>query len=146
MNKSCKIITALAAAALLAVSCGVVSFTGRRQILLFSDSEITALSDESYAEFMGTASISSDATATRQLKEVGNRMVTALESYMASHGLSSSLSGLEWEFQLVKSTEVNAFCLPSGKIVFYEGIMKYADTPDYIAVVMGHEKIGRAHV
>ena len=139
MNKSCKIITALAAAALLAVSCGVVSFTGRRQILLFSDSEITALSDESYAEFMGTASISSDATATRQLKEVGNRMVTALESYMASHGLSSSLSGLEWEFQLVKSTEVNAFCLPSGKIVFYEGIMKYADTPDYIAVVMGHE-------
>ena len=30
-------------------------------------------------------------------------------------------------------------CLPSGKIVFYEGILKYADTPDYIAVVMGHE-------
>ena len=66
-------------------------------------------------------------------------MVSALESYMKSTGQSSALSGLTWDFQLVESEEVNAFCLPNGKIVFYEGILKYADTPDYIAVVMGHE-------
>lgn len=130
---------AIAAASFLAVSCGVVSFTGRRQILLFSDSEITALSDESYAEFMSTASVSSETHATEMLKGVGEKMVAALESYMNSHGQNQALSGLKWEFQLVKSSEVNAFCLPSGKIVFYEGILKYADTPDYIAVVMGHE-------
>ena len=131
--------TALAAAALLAVSCGVVSFTGRRQILIFSDSEITALSEQSYADFMKTAKVSSDAKASQMLKGVGAKMVAALESYMRSHGTGSELSGLDWEFQLVESSEVNAFCLPSGKIVFYEGILKYADTPDYIAVVMGHE-------
>ena len=66
-------------------------------------------------------------------------MVSALESYMKSHDMESALSGLKWEFQLVESAEVNAFCMPNGKIVFYEGILKYADTPDYIAVVMGHE-------
>ncbi len=131
--------TALAAAALLAVSCGVISFTGRRQILLFSDSEITALSEQSYADFMKTAKVSSDAKASQMLKGVGAKMVVALESYMRSHGTGSELSGLAWEFQLVESSEVNAFCLPSGKIVFYEGILKYANTPDYIAVVMGHE-------
>ena len=139
MRNSFKIMTALAAAALLAVSCGVVSFTGRRQILIFSDSEITALSEQSYADFMKTAKVSSDAKASQMLKGVGAKMVAALESYMRSHGTGSELSGLDWEFQLVESSEVNAFCLPSGKIVFYEGILKYADTPDYIAVVMGHE-------
>lgn len=139
MRNSFKIMTALAAAALLAVSCGVVSFTGRRQILIFSDSEITALSEQSYADFIKTAKVSSDAKASQMLKGVGAKMVAALESYMRSHGTGSELSGLNWEFQLVESSEVNAFCLPSGKIVFYEGILKYADTPDYIAVVMGHE-------
>lgn len=139
MKKSLKIVAALAALMLLAVSCGVVSFTGRRQVLLFSDSEIAALSDESYAEFMSTAKISSDADASAMLKGVGDRMVSALESYMKSHDMESALRGLKWEYQLVESEEVNAFCMPNGKIVFYEGILKYADTPDYIAVVMGHE-------
>ena len=139
MKKSFKIIAALTAVVLFAVSCGVVSFTGRKQILLFSDSEITALSEESYNEFMKTATVSTNAAATKTLRSVGEKMVTALESYMKTNGQSSALSGLKWEFQLVNSSEVNAFCMPSGKIVFYEGILKYADTPDYIAVVMGHE-------
>lgn len=125
--------------ALLAASCGVVSFTGRKQMLLFSDSEIMALSEESYAEFSKTAKVSTDAAATATLKKVGERMVSALESYMKSNNMESALKGLDWEFTLVNSSEVNAFCMPSGKIVFYEGILEYADTPDYIAVVMGHE-------
>ncbi len=139
MKHVLKTVAALSTAAILAISCGVVSFTGRKQILLFSDSEIAALSDESYTEFMNTAQISTNTAATKTLNEVGSRMVTALESYLKSHGQSSALSGLTWEFQLVASSEVNAFCMPSGKIVFYEGILNYADTPDYIAVVMGHE-------
>jgi predicted Zn-dependent protease len=139
MKKHINTIAALVTVMLLGVSCGVVSFTGRRQILLFSDSEITALSEESYSEFMKTSTVSTDAAAIKTLNEVGERMVIALESYMSSNGMESALSGLSWEFMLAESQEVNAFCLPSGKIVFYEGIMKYADTPDYIAVVMGHE-------
>ncbi|MBE6230393.1 MAG: M48 family metallopeptidase [Bacteroidales bacterium] len=139
MKRALKIIAAVTAVALLAVSCGVVSFTGRKQMLLFSDSEIMALSDESYAEFTKTATVSADVASTRELKEVGNKMVSALESYLKANGQSSVLSGLKWEFMLVNSAEVNAFCMPSGKIVFYEGILKYADKPDYIAVVMGHE-------
>ena len=139
MKISFKTIATLTTAALIAVSCGVVSFTGRKQILLFSDSEIAALSDASYADFMQSAALSSDMDATRQLQEVGKTMTAALDSYMKSHGMSNALSGLTWDFKLVQSSEINAFCLPSGKIVFYEGILKYADTPDYIAVVMGHE-------
>lgn len=139
MKLSIKNIAAVAAAVLITASCGVVSFTGRRQILMFSDGEIVSLSDESYKEFMNTARLSSDPEATRMLKGVGQKMVSALESYMKKNGQEEALSGLTWEFQLVDSAAVNAFCLPNGKIVFFDGILKYADTPDYIAVVMGHE-------
>lgn len=139
MKLSLKNIAAVTAAVLITASCGVVSFTGRRQILMFSDGEIASLSDESYKEFMNTARLSSDLEATRMLKGVGQKMVSALESYMKKNGQEEALSGLTWEFQLVDSAAVNAFCLPNGKIVFFDGILKYADTPDYIAVVMGHE-------
>ncbi len=114
-------------------------FTGRKQVLLFSDSEITALSDQSYADFMKTATPSANKADVSMVKEVGGKMVTALEAYLKKNNQESALQGLRWEFQLVQSEQVNAFCMPSGKIVFYEGILKYADTPDYIAVVMGHE-------
>ena len=139
MKKLLKNIAALTTVAIFAASCGVVLFTGRKQVLLYSDSEIASLSNDSYTEFMSTAKQSSNKENTKMLKEVGNKMAAALETYLKSNGQDSALSGLTWEFQLVESTEVNAFCLPNGKIVFYEGIMSYANTPDYIAVVMGHE-------
>ena len=84
-------------------------------------------------------SLSSNATATRMIKTVGRKMVSALEAYIKEHGKDDAMSGLKWEFMLLDSDEVNAFCSPDGKIAFLEGILKYADTPDYIAVVMGHE-------
>jgi predicted Zn-dependent protease len=49
------------------------------------------------------------------------------------------LSDIKWEFYLVQSKQANAFCLPDGKVVFYEGIMPVLTTPDMIAVVMSHE-------
>ena len=94
MKKSLKIFSATVAMLLLATSCGVVSFTGRKQMLLFSDAEITALSEESYTEFMSTATISSDKEATAMLKGVGNKMVAAIEAYMKEHDQSNVLSGL----------------------------------------------------
>lgn len=139
MRKLSGILIAFAATLLFAAACGVVAFTGRNQMLLFSDSEIMALSDQSYSEFMSTAKVSSKTSDSRMLTEVGKRMTSALEAYLKSSGQTSALSGLNWEFKLVESNEVNAFCMPSGKIVFYEGILSYANTPDYIAVVMGHE-------
>lgn len=134
-----KIILSLVALAFIITSCGVVAFTGRKQVLLFSDSEITAFSELSYAEFMLTAKPSLNKEKTAIVKEVGNKMVTALNTYLKQNNQESTLQGLKWDFQLVQSNEVNAFCMPSGKIVFYEGILHYANTPDYIAVVMGHE-------
>ena len=125
--------------AALLCSCGTVAFTGRKQMLLFSDSQITELSKSSYKEFMSSAKISSSKKDSQMLVQVGKRMTEALEAYLKKSGNEGALSGITWDYKLVASKEVNAFCMPSGNIVFYEGILQYANTPDYIAVVMGHE-------
>ena len=62
-----------------------------------------------------------------------------MENYFKKTGQTSYMSGLKWQVELVKSEEVNAFALPSGKIVVYEGLLKYADSEDLLAVVIGHE-------
>lgn len=104
--------------------------------LMFSVGYDCAAEDSSLS---GVESLSSNAAATKTIKAVGKKMVSALESYIRTHGMDDAMSGLKWEFMLLDSDEVNAFCSPDGKIAFLEGILKYASTPDYIAVVMGHE-------
>ena len=121
------------------MACSSVAFTGRNRLLLYSDSEIAALSDQSYNEMMQTTVLSSDAARTAMVKEVGQKLSAALSQYLSSKGQSSVLDNINWQFSLVKDEQVNAFCMPDGKVVFYEGIMPMLDTPDLVAVVMGHE-------
>lgn len=87
VNKICS-------AAILAVSCGTVAFTGRKQMLLFSDSEIVSMSEQSYSEFMATAKVSANGTEPAVLTEVGKRMTSALETYLASAGKGNTQFGI----------------------------------------------------
>ena len=121
------------------ISCSTVAFTGRRRMLLYSNSEISSLSAQSYYEFMSTAAPSTNVVKTALVRDVGSRLSKALDQYLALTGQSDLLSNISWEFYLVQSTQANAFCLPDGKVVFYEGIMPVLTTPDMIAVVMSHE-------
>ena len=121
------------------ISCSSVAFTGRNRMLLYSDSEITSLSNESYNEMMATAKVSENKAQAAVIQEVGERISSALTKYLASKGQQSVLDGINWSFKLVQDDQVNAFCMPGGQVVFYEGIMPLLDTPDLVAVVMGHE-------
>jgi predicted Zn-dependent protease len=53
--------------------------------------------------------------------------------------MSSALKDYKWEFNLVDDKQVNAWCMPGGKVVFYTGIMPICQNEEGIAVVMGHE-------
>ncbi|MBQ0120667.1 MAG: M48 family metallopeptidase [Bacteroidales bacterium] len=134
-----KILALLSVAALLLTSCGSVPITGRKQLNLVSDSEVLQSSLQSYTSFMSTAKVSTQKTQSAQVTRVGKNIAAATEAYLKAVGMESEIKNYAWEFNLVKSDEVNAWCMPGGKIVVYEGIMKLVSSDDELAVVLGHE-------
>ena len=119
--------------------CGAVPLTGRRQLLLVSDQEVFEAGLTQYKEYVSTAVMSGNADATAVVKSVGTRMAAAVEQYLKATGYESQLANFAWEFNLVKDNQVNAFCMPGGKVVVYEGLLSVAQTEDELAVVLGHE-------
>jgi predicted Zn-dependent protease len=73
------------------------------------------------------------------VKNMGQKMSQAVAKYLKSKKQSSRIEGFKWEFNLVNSKEVNAFCLPGGKVIINEGILAVTQTEAALAVVMGHE-------
>ena len=134
-----KITSLLIIALLLLSSCGSVPITGRKQILLVSDQEVLTSSLTQYSEYMKSAPVSSNASGKNMVTRVGKKIAAATEQYLKANGLSAELSNFSWEFNLVKDNQVNAFCMPGGKIVVYEGLLKLVSSDDELDVVLGHE-------
>lgn len=139
--KSVKIVLMAVVTALM-VSCGttrVVPISGRTQTLLVNDEQVLSLSNQEYSNFMKSAKVSTNSNNTAMVKRVGQRLATAVESYLKNNGLSSELKNFSWEFNLVQNKEANAFCMPGGKIVVYEGLLPYTQNEASLAIVLGHE-------
>ncbi len=132
----------IAAAAAVLISCGTtrtVPITGRKQNILVSDEQILSLSNQEYTKYMQSAKRSTDATNTAMVKRVGKRLATAVENYLVNNGLAAETKQFSWEFNLVQDKSANAFCMPGGKIVVYEGLLPYTQNEAALAVVLGHE-------
>ena len=119
--------------------CSSVPITGRQQLSLVSDSEVLSLSLQEYNEYIKTAKISTDKTATSLVTNVGRKIADAVEIYYKYMEMESLLSGYSWEFNLIEDPQVNAFCMPGGKIVIYTGILPVTGDETGLAVVVGHE-------
>lgn len=143
MNK----LATLPLAGLLLASCSTVSMTGRRQLNIVSESEILSASLTEYQTYMQTATKSRDAAATAVVTNVAQRIAAAAEAYLVAIGQESDLQNYAWEFNLVEDPQLNAFCMPGGKIVVYSGMLNLignvADRDDELAAVIGHE-VGHA--
>lgn len=127
------------AGGLVFTGCGSVPLTGRTQVLLVSDREVYQAGLTQYKEYISSSELSSDANAVNMVKSVGRKLADATEKYLISTGLESELENFDWEFNLVKDKQVNAFCMPGGKIVVYEGLLSVAQNESELAVVIGHE-------
>ena len=129
-------------AVLLLASCGTtntVPITGRQQSLMVSDGEVLSLSTQQYQEYMKTAKLSTDATKTAMVKRVGQNLANAVVNYLNSNGLSNEVQNYKWTFNLVQDKQVNAWCMPGGLIVVYEGLLPVTQDESSLAIVLGHE-------
>lgn len=121
-------------------SCSIVPISGRRQFNVVPDNMISEMGLTSYQEFLSKNHTMPDNNAgTQQVKRVGQRIANAVEEYLVSSGNQDKISNYKWEFNLVQNPEVNAWCLPGGKVMVYSGILPFAKDDAGLAVVMGHE-------
>ncbi len=143
MNTFRKTTIGLLSAALLLAACATVPITGRKNLGIIPASTLNAMSFQQYSDFVNSNKLSTDTEKTAMVKRVGERIRHAVERYYAENNMSGRLSAYQWEFNLVEDSQVNAWCMPGGKVVVYTGILPYTQNENGLAVVMGHE-IGHA--
>ena len=124
---------------LLLTSCATVPVTGRRSLNLIPTETINSMSFQQYDEFISNNKLSADKDKQALVAKVGRNIQLAVERYFRMKGMSDQLKNYDWEFHLVENDEVNAWCMPGGKVVFYTGILPYTRDETGMAVVMGHE-------
>ncbi|MDO5522941.1 MAG: M48 family metallopeptidase [Bacteroidia bacterium] len=120
-------------------ACGSVPFTGRRQLSLVSNEQVVALSLQQYQDFIRNAPVVRGTSNAEMVQRIGSRIANAVEVFYKNNGYESELQYYQWEFNLVKDNSVNAFAMPGGKIVIFEGLLPVTQSEDALAVVIGHE-------
>jgi predicted Zn-dependent protease len=134
-------LSALAIALLLfADSCSTVPLSGRSRVNFVNESEMQTAAAQSYTTLLKDPStkVLNNADAAR-VKRIGQKIATAVTQYMNANGYGSQIAGFKWEFNLIDSKEVNAWCMPGGKVAVYSGILPVAKDDAGLATVMGHE-------
>jgi len=126
------------------IACTTVPLTGRRQLNAVSDTEVNQAAAQSYSQLLSspkTTVIKGTADAQR-VKAIGARLSSAIERYLNNNGYANQYN-FQWEFNLIQSKEVNAWCMPGGKVAVYSGILPITQNDAGLATVLAHE-IGHA--
>jgi predicted Zn-dependent protease len=123
----------------LVYACAKVPLTGRSQLAMVSNEEIMPLVNEEYQKFKKEAKLVTQTPDGQRVVEVGERVSKAVEKFLIQEGYQDLVSTFTWEFSLAESDQVNAWCMPGGKVAFYTAIMPICQDDNGIAVVMGHE-------
>jgi predicted Zn-dependent protease len=121
------------------IACSTVPITGRHQLNLLPAETMLSMSLQEYDQFLQENQLNKNQEQTQMVKRVGLRIQKAVEQYFAQNNMSDELSHYAWEFNLVESDEINAWCMPGGKVVIYTGILTLTQDEAGLAVVMGHE-------
>lgn len=122
------------------ISCSKVPITGRKQLKMLPNSMMMSMGASSYATFLKeNPPVNPPTKKSMEVTEVGVNVSKAVEKYMNEHGLAKKIAGYKWEFNVVESKDVNAWCMPGGKVVVYTGILPLTKDAAGLAVVIGHE-------
>jgi Zn-dependent protease with chaperone function len=116
---------------------GAVGVT-RPQLMIVPSAAVAARAAEGYARMSVEASqagrLNTDAPLTARVRGVGQQLIAVAGSFRPD------AAGWPWEINVIHSAELNAFCMPGGKIAVYSGLVERLQLTDAeIAAVMGHE-------
>ena len=129
------------AVSMLLVACSRNAITGRNQLALYPEVEIEQAASQQYVQFLSQNKVVSPSASrdAEMVRRVGQRIASGITQYYTQKGMGDELKGYQWEYNLVDSKEVNAWCMPGGKIVVYTGLLPITQNEAALAVVVGHE-------
>jgi len=110
------------------ISCEKVEGTGRGTFYLLSQDEENKMGTDAYKEILAKEKVCTDAATVAFVERVAGRVAAAAPD-----------KGFKYEFTVLESDQINAFCLPGGKVCVYTGILPYCQNEAGLATVLGHE-------
>lgn len=123
----------------LATACATNPFTGSSTMALVPDSQIFPMAFQQYNQFLSENKVLKGTKDAQRVENIGMKIKTAAERWLTANNNPTYLKDYAWEYNLVDSKEVNAWCMPGGKIVVYTGILPITKDDAGLAAVMGHE-------
>ena len=132
-------ILGLGAISMSLMACVTNPVTGRSSLQIANNSEIATMASQEYKTTLSKAKFITGTSEANKVKSVGNRIKQAAEKYYTSIGRQSDLANYNWEFNLLQDSQLNAWCMPGGKVAVYSGILPVTKDDNGLAVVMGHE-------
>ncbi len=113
----------------------------RAQSLGLTPQQEVQLGQEAYKEILAKSDVVQGGPAVRRVRTVGERIAKAAAIEPLQREINLHLKGFtfDWEFNVLRSDQINAFCLPGGKVAVYTGLLPVAADDDQLATVMGHE-------
>ena len=122
-------------------SCTVNLLSGKKQMTLLPEAFLQSMASDEYRSFLTSSKIVNvkQSTDARLVKRVGDRVIAAVKKFYQDKGIADKLEAFNWEVNLVDDEEVNAWCMPGGKIVVYTGLLPISKTEEGLAVIIGHE-------
>ncbi len=109
--------------------CATAPYTQRSQLIVLSESDDLAIGAQAYREVLKQAKISKDPRLIEPVQRVGKRIAAVADK-----------PSYQWEFTVIDDPkQVNAFCLPGGKVAVFTGLFPIAKDEAGLAAVIGHE-------
>jgi len=109
-------------------SCVTLPETGQKKLMLTSQAQEIQMGDQGYQEVLQTAKIIKTEPAYSILQDVGSRIAS-----------QANQPDFQWEYNLIDENQMNAWCMPGGKIAVYTGILSFMKNEAGMAAVIGHE-------
>tara|TARA_R110002049_G_scaffold183124_1_gene351083 strand:- start:2526 stop:3353 length:828 start_codon:yes stop_codon:yes gene_type:complete len=120
-------------------SCATNPFTGKKTMAFVGNDQLFPMSFAQYGEVLAENKVITGTKDAEMITRVGQRIAVAAERWLTANGHQSYLKDYQWEYKLIDSEQVNAWCMPGGKIAFYTGILPIAANETGVAAIMGHE-------
>lgn len=139
MKSSHKIICSFVIIGLIS-ACSTVPFTGRKQLSLIDDSGLREQATLAYKEFLNSSetTVVTGTSDANEVQRVGQRISRAITTYFNQNDMGDQYN-YNWQFALVKDKNINAWCMPGGKVAIFTGILPVTRNEAGLAAVMGHE-------